>query len=123
MRLITHNMLQCHVKGCNANNFPLDFQDVSLEQQEAELNEDFLRNMLGKIEYGALVATCLKLNITDLPSTMPADANTNEEFLQALHRVMLETHVISGKMVCPNCSHIYIIRDGIPNMLLAEHEV
>ncbi|KAF9156106.1 hypothetical protein BGX20_004316 [Mortierella sp. AD010] len=93
MRLITHNMLQCHVKGCNANNFPLELQEVVLEHEEAELNEDFLGNMLGKLEYEALVATCIK------------------------------THIKSGKMVCPNCQHIYIIRDGIPNMLLAEHEV
>lgn len=61
MRLITHNMLQCHVKGCNANNFPLELQEVVLEQEEAELNEDFLRNMMGKLEYEALVATCLKV--------------------------------------------------------------
>lgn len=64
MRLITHNMLQCHVKGCNANNFPLELQEVVLEQEEAEMNEDFLRNMLTKIEYEALVATCLKVHIT-----------------------------------------------------------
>lgn len=63
MRLITHNMLQCHVKGCNANNFPLELQEVVLEQEEAEMNEDFLRNMLTKIEYDALVATCLKVRL------------------------------------------------------------
>ncbi|KAF8912468.1 hypothetical protein EDD21DRAFT_393794 [Dissophora ornata] len=123
MRLITHNMLQCHVKGCNANNFPLELQEVVLEQEEAEMNEDFLRNMLGKLEYEALVATSLKLDINDLPATVPADAAYNDEFLQILHRVILETHIKSGKMICPNCQHIYIIRDGIPNMLLAEHEV
>ncbi|KAF9976191.1 hypothetical protein BGZ73_008973 [Actinomortierella ambigua] len=116
-------MLQCHVKGCNANNFPLELQEVVLEEQEAELNEDFLRNMLGKLEYEALVATCLKLNIQDLPPTIPEDAAYNDDFLQKLHHALLETHVISGKMICPNCQHVYVIRDGIPNMLLAEHEV
>ncbi|KAG0001745.1 hypothetical protein BGZ80_006121, partial [Entomortierella chlamydospora] len=59
------------------------------------------------------------LDINDLPPTLPEDAAVNEEFLKILHR----THIKSGKMVCPNCQHIYIIRDGIPNMLLAEHEV
>ncbi|KAG0221277.1 hypothetical protein BGX31_010046 [Mortierella sp. GBA43] len=116
-------MLQCHVKGCNANNFPLELQEVTLEHEEAEFNEDFIRNMLGKLEYEALVITCQKLDINDLPASIPADANDNEEFLQVLHRVLLETHIKSGKMVCPNCSHIYNVRDGIPNMLLAEHEV
>ena len=74
MRLITHNMLQCHVKGCNANNFPLELQEVVLEQEEAELNEDFLRNMLNKIEYDALVATCLKVNLTTTTASTPSTA-------------------------------------------------
>lgn len=26
-------------------------------------------------------------------------------------------------MVCPNCGHVYPIKDGVPNMLLAEHEL
>ena len=30
MRLITHNLLQCHVKSCTSDNFPLQFQDVEL---------------------------------------------------------------------------------------------
>ena len=52
-------------------------------------------------------------------------------------------HVQDGNMVCPSCAHIYVvsavscgtvdpllsllcalqIKDGIPNMLLAEHEI
>lgn len=56
----------------------------------------------------------------------------DEAFLQALHHVllqvrsgalMLQLHVVEGEMVCPNCSHTYPIRNGIPNMLLAEHEI
>ncbi|KAF8432192.1 hypothetical protein L210DRAFT_3487084 [Boletus edulis BED1] len=48
---------------------------------------------------------------------------TDDEFLQKLHHVLLEIHVMEGAMICPNCNHSYPISNGIPNMLLAEHEI
>ncbi|GAA5794897.1 hypothetical protein EDC94DRAFT_591859 [Helicostylum pulchrum] len=123
MRLITHNMLQCHVKNCNNNNFPLRFEDVQVELIEADFNAEFLSNMMNKIEWDALYNTAIQLGINTLPAQMPEDAEENEEFLKLVHNVLLETHVQQGQMVCPNCAHVYKIRDGIPNMLLAEHEI
>ncbi|KAI8337312.1 hypothetical protein BD560DRAFT_413267 [Blakeslea trispora] len=123
MRLITHNMLQCHVKNCNNNNFPLRFEDVQIEQIEADFNPEFVANILNKLEWDALYSTAVQLGINTLPTQMPDNAEENEEFLQLVHNVILETHVQQGQMVCPNCSHVYKIRDGIPNMLLAEHEI
>ena len=57
VRLITHNLLGCHVKNCNADNFPLKFQNVQLELREAEFNPDFIRGFMPKIEWRALVDT------------------------------------------------------------------
>lgn len=62
MRLITHNMLQCHVKNCNNNNFPLRFEDVQVELIEADFNPEFLSNMLNKIEWDALTSTAVQVN-------------------------------------------------------------
>lgn len=64
----------------------------------------------------------------------------DDEFLKSLHHVLLEVrslvllppficdlsfymlcytkiHVEEGAMVCPNCSHVYPISNGIPNMV------
>lgn len=57
VRLITHNLLACHAKGCNANNFPLKFQSAQLEVRESELNVEFLRKFLPKLEWKALIDT------------------------------------------------------------------
>lgn len=56
VRLITHNLLACHAKGCTSNNFPLKFQDAQVEIREADFNEDFLRGFMPKIEWDALVS-------------------------------------------------------------------
>ncbi|KAJ3079033.1 hypothetical protein HDU99_000216, partial [Rhizoclosmatium hyalinum] len=50
-------MLMCHVKGCATDNFPLRIEDAELEQVEVEFNEDFMRRMINKIEWGAFVQT------------------------------------------------------------------
>ncbi|ORZ32080.1 hypothetical protein BCR44DRAFT_34699 [Catenaria anguillulae PL171] len=122
VRLLTHNMLQCHVKNCN-NGFPLRFDNPEIEISEQEINTDFLVNMLPRIHWPALRSTATELGLQELPESMPEDAATNQDFLQLLHRILMETAIKSGSMVCPNCEHVYPIRDGIPNMLLNEDEV
>ncbi|TFK96509.1 hypothetical protein BDV98DRAFT_555237 [Pterulicium gracile] len=121
VRLITHNLLACHAKGCTSNNFPLQLKDVQLEQREAEFNPDFLRRFMPKLDWGALVDTARQLGDDSLPLEQPE--MFDDDFLRKLHHVLLEVSVEEGAMVCPNCSHIYPISNGIPNMLLAENEI
>ncbi|KAJ1304860.1 hypothetical protein OPQ81_005994 [Rhizoctonia solani] len=108
VRLITHNILACHAKNCTSNNFPLKFKDAHL--------------CLGW-SGGALVDTARQLGDESLPEMQPAPGTEDQEFLQKLHHVLLEIHVEEGAMICPNCGHAYMIMQGIPNMLLAEHEI
>src|SRR5262245_52966549 len=107
VRLITHNLLACHVKNCTSNNFPLGFQDVSeMEIRQAEFNGDFLRGFLPKIEWRALVDASrqvrftslrliqssepilVKLGDTSLPMEQPE--MLDDDFLRTLHHVLLE---------------------------------
>ncbi|KAJ9116442.1 hypothetical protein QFC22_004884 [Naganishia vaughanmartiniae] len=125
VRLITHNMLTCHVKNCTKDNYPLVFQDAAVEIRPAEPNLGFIERFLPKLEWSALVSTAKALGNDSLPDEMPEDKEElrSEEFLTKLHHVLMETHVEEGAMVCQGCGHVYQISSGIPNMLLAEHEV
>ncbi|KAI0791306.1 hypothetical protein C8Q75DRAFT_792535 [Abortiporus biennis] len=121
VRLITHNLLACHAKNCTSNNFPLQFKDIEIELREAEFNPDFIRGFLPKLEWKALIDAAKQLGDTSLPSEQPE--MIDDEFLKNLHHVLLEIHIEEGAMICPNCQHVYPISNGIPNMLLAEHEI
>ncbi|KAJ1977803.1 hypothetical protein H4R35_002152 [Dimargaris xerosporica] len=92
MRLLTHNMLQCHVKGCNDPNlsFPLQLKDVELEQVETEQNGDLLANLLKKIDWNALLMTATELGLASLPETIPDDPDSDEAFMTKLHEVLME---------------------------------
>ncbi|EKD03656.1 hypothetical protein A1Q2_02002 [Trichosporon asahii var. asahii CBS 8904] len=89
VRLITHNMLACHVRNCNTNNFPLAFSDVELVVRPAEANYDFLRRFLPKLDWAALVDTARSLGDESLPDEMPE--MWDDEMLQKLHHVLLES--------------------------------
>jgi hypothetical protein len=66
VRLITHNLLACHAKGCNTNNFPLKLTNIELALREAEFNPDFLRGFLPKIEWDALIQASREVSNTSL---------------------------------------------------------
>lgn len=57
-----------------------------------------------------------------LPEEKPEEP-ISEELAQTLHTILFETYLKNGLMTCEGCGHVYPIRDGIPNMLLAEDEV
>lgn len=91
---------------------------------QAEFNPDFIRNMMAKIEWSALVSAAEAVGVgIGLPEAMPEPAQADDDFLKSVHTVLMEVDIQSGRMVCPRCDHVYVITDGIPNMLLHEDEV
>ncbi|ORY89640.1 hypothetical protein BCR35DRAFT_300036 [Leucosporidium creatinivorum] len=128
VRLITQNLLSCPSKVCAyPTNFPLSFRNVErLEMVEAEFNPGFVRGFLRKLEWDALRKSAGELGNTDLPEQAPdytKPDEVSEELLRTIHHVLLEIVVQDGQMVCPQCEHVFQIKDSIPNMLLAEHEI
>jgi multifunctional methyltransferase subunit TRM112 len=48
---------------------------------------------------------------------------TPSQVAKDLHRVLLETCVMEGKLCCGNCGHEYWVKEGIANFLLPGHLV
>ena len=122
MRLLTHNLLQCNVKNCS-DGFPLKIQSITSNIEESEFNPQFVKAMLAKLEYPALVETAQSLEINLLPPSYEEQDLHDDNFLKAVHDVICDFHVIEGSRVCPACSRIFPIQKGIPNMLLNTNEI
>ncbi|OIR58676.1 MAG: protein and tRNA methyltransferase regulatory subunit Trm112 [Amphiamblys sp. WSBS2006] len=121
MNLLVHNLVQCRRKSCLENNtaFPLLLQPEKLETRSVEYSEDFITNILPKIEWEGLARTLDSLKVEHtVPSSIPTETNT--QFFHEMHSHLLEKEVVEGRMVCSGCQQVYPIREGIPNMLLAE---
>jgi len=121
MRLITHNMLASPVKGVETS-FPLGIELTKVEVKEQEFNADFLKMMLPKLEWKALVEACQTVGsmleeMPRLPDTLTDELIEDEEFLKQLHTALLEVYVMDGNLICPTTGRKFPITNGIPNML------
>ena len=55
--------------------------------------------------------------------TTSAQPDAEDKLWRDLHKLLLETQVVEGKMVCGNCGHEYVVKEGIANFLLPNHLV
>jgi len=124
MRLITHNMMCCNIKGVT-NGFPLKIEAELVEVRETEFDAEFITSMLEKVDYPALVAGAVALGYTELPPAETVDEamKTDEAFLRKVHHALLDLHMLEGQLLCPETGRPFTVKDGIPNMLLHEDEV
>ncbi|KAL3470688.1 hypothetical protein BJX99DRAFT_43721 [Aspergillus californicus] len=126
MKLLTVNFLTCAVKTCKGSPaaFPLHFRDAELELQEVDFQPDFIRNIIIRVDWEGLQKMANELNFPSIPEAKPdGEALQSEQLLRDLHRLLLETQVVEGRMICGNCGHEYMIKEGIANFLLPSHLV
>lgn len=55
MKILTHNLLHCHVKNC-VKNYPLQIKDAEIKTQETEFNPEFISRFLPRLDWNTLVA-------------------------------------------------------------------
>ena len=129
MRLITHNMLKCNIRGVE-NGYPLRVEASAVEEIPSEFNAEMARALAGKINLAAVISAATDLAIPEVEllrvgdgSAFTEDMLASEAVLVALHKILFDVHVIEGHLVCPESGRKFPVKDGIPNMLLHEDEV
>ncbi|KFY88407.1 hypothetical protein V500_06406 [Pseudogymnoascus sp. VKM F-4518 (FW-2643)] len=127
MKVLTLNFLTCAVKACKSSSasFPLHPKDAELVSEDLPTNAKLLANLLPRLDWEALSTISAELGLPALPPNAPApeDLATDEQLLKDLHVLLMETQISAGKLVCANCGHEYVVREGVANFLLPDHLV
>ncbi|GAB4815841.1 hypothetical protein N2152v2_002887 [Parachlorella kessleri] len=121
MKLLTHNMLQCHIKGVK-NGYPFKIEAEKVEERPADYDPDFLRHIFPRIQWDALREAASSMGVNNLPETVSAEQLEDEDFLKAFHHALLEVHLEEGSLICPETGRRFPVSQGIPNLLLQEDE-
>ena len=80
--------------------------------------------MLPRLNYQAVVQASQQLSSDPpLPDKVPENVNDDDAFLQALHHVLFDIHLVEGFLVCPGSGRRFPVKDSIPNMILHEDEI
>ena len=128
MRLITHNMLKCNVRGVK-NGYPLRIEAESIEEITSEYNHELIKTMLKKIDWQGFLSGGKDLKFQELDSLLKIqddsqlEALEDENVLKIIHKLLFDIHINEGHLICPESGRKFPIKDGIPNMLLHEDEL
>jgi len=151
MRLITHNLLRCNIRGLSEDQgYPLKIENEKIEVIEAEYNSglnflffglllsfsnfvilslELTLGMLKKLNWSALrsalvdISSCPSLQAMETAPAPNEEGQFEEAFLRELHHALFEIHLQDGYLICPTSGRRFQVKDGIPNMLLHEDEV
>jgi multifunctional methyltransferase subunit TRM112 len=63
------------------------------------------------------------LDTDEVTETSAEKDETPSQTGQDLHRILLETCIQEGKLVCGSCGHEYAVKEGVANFLLPGHLV
>eukprot|EP00612_Vaucheria_litorea_P002179 CAMPEP_0171454722 /NCGR_PEP_ID=MMETSP0945-20130129/1899_1 /TAXON_ID=109269 /ORGANISM="Vaucheria litorea, Strain CCMP2940" /LENGTH=117 /DNA_ID=CAMNT_0011979811 /DNA_START=73 /DNA_END=426 /DNA_ORIENTATION=- len=103
---------------------PLKISAEKVEIRESVCNREFIKNIAASLDWDSLIYATKQVGLPEdmLPNELDASLLENDGFLLALHRVLLDVHVLEGSLTCPETGRVFPVKNGIPNMLLEEDE-
>ena len=121
MRLLTHNTLKCATKDV-VTGYPLQLEIVNMEVRESDFNPEFISHIVLDLDWSAVLLAAEAVGMPGLPSELdPANLEDNS-FLEAIHHLLLDIHILDGFLVCPESGRRFPVKDGIPDMMIPESD-
>eukprot|EP00483_Globobulimina_turgida_P004769 UN04778 len=118
MKLLSHNHLLCLNKFCKSND-ALIIDPKKVTQIESEPKLSFMIHILSMIDYNVLLIAAQQIGIKDIPSTLPSKEvmESSESFLRSMQKVLLDSNIVEGRLICSKCKTSYSIANGVVDMM------
>ena len=126
MKLSTHNLLVCNKNTCinNEKNYPLIIKASKVNTVKSDFDEEKTKLFFDKMNKKALNEGCKDLNISKFDlEKIKEEQMQDKNVLEYLHNILFEVEVEEGNLVCANCGREYMIKRGIPDMVLKDDEI
>ena len=126
MKLSTHNLLVCNKNTCinNEKNYPLIIKASKVNTVKSDFDEEKTKLFFDKMNKKALNEGCKYLNISKFDlEKIKEEQMQDKNVLEYLHNILFEVEIEEGNLVCANCGREYMIKRGIPDMVLKDDEI
>ena len=126
MKLSTHNLLVCNKNTCinNEKNYPLIIKASKVNTVKSDFDEEKTKLFFDKMNKKALNEWCKDLNISKFDlEKIKEEQMQDKNVLEYLHNILFEVEIEEGNLVCANCRREYMIKRGIPDMVLKDDEI
>jgi multifunctional methyltransferase subunit TRM112 len=115
MRLLTHNSLRCVAKEATLG-YPLLINIDEMDVVEVKYNRDFIIHLIPSLNWEGLKLASSAIGLSEFPDSFNDNLLSDEEFLRAMHNLLLEIEIRKGTLTCPDTKKTFLIDNGIPNM-------
>ena len=126
MKATTHNILMCNTKKCSKtdNNYPFIVKPTNIGDKEVDFDLERIKILYDKQDKRGLNEFCKGINMYKFDFTsLDEETKTKNDFWEYVHKILNETIINDGVLVCPNCGREYSIKNGIINMVLEDNEM
>ena len=94
-----------------------------MEVRESAFNPEFMRHILPSMEWSAILLAAEAVGMPGLPIELDVAFMSDDSFLEALHHLLLDIHILEGCLICSESGRRFPIKNGVPNMNLPESDV
>jgi len=96
--------------------YPLKIIPEKVEVLDSPCNREFIAELLSSINWAAFRSAAIELGIDTLPETLTAECAEDAAFIDAVHHILMDVHVIEGRLMCPESGQVFVVSNGIANM-------
>ncbi|CAN8075721.1 unnamed protein product [Agarophyton chilense] len=112
-------MLQCP----RTQTYPLHLTADTCDDVEVPFSAQFILRMLPRLNWDVFRDAAAQFPdeemMAKLPETLPEADSLDEDALKAIHRALMEWHVVDGTLTAEG-GGVYVIKDGVPNLVITE---
>lgn len=84
---------------------------------ESECNIEFIRHIIASLHWPGIIIAANAVGLQGFPETINDELINDDDFIQALHHLLLDIHIIEGTLICPETGYRFPIHEGIPSLM------
>lgn len=122
MRLLTHNSMKSPVNDV-AKGYPMGLEIIDMEVRESGVNLEFIKGLVPGLDWEGVIVVAEAVGLKGMPAKFNLALLEDESFLRAAHNLLLDVHVKSGTLICPESGKRFPIVGEVPNLMMTEREL
>ena len=122
MRLLTHNSLKSPVKEINKA-YPMGLEITDMEVRQSDVNLEFMKGLIPGLDWEGVVLVANAVGLQGMPAKFNPALLEDQSFLKAAHDLLLNIHIKTGTLVCPESGKRFPIKDEIPCLMMEEKDL
>ena len=79
-----------------------------------------MTHMIPQLDWNGVLEAARAVGFDGLPDKFDKSCLSDRDFLLAVHKLLMDIHIVQGTLTCPDTGKVFKIINGIPEMNIPE---